>query len=355
MLGPLLGGSSYTFGLILAVALLGIGARRPALRAPARGSGGPTLLVLRRHLRAGGAPARPPLRPGRPAGGGSRPCCGPSAALGFPALVAGWTAVTALVVLPAAVVAGYQFPLLIALLGSRPRAGWAARWASTYAANTLGAIVGLDRRRLRAHPAAHRAGRLAAGRRCCSWRWPRRRVLAGLRAARPAAPRSCPWRRRAAGLLFCLATGPTAFWRHTPIGAGRVDTAAWNGPNDIRERLERPRRHDRLGGGRRREQRRPRPGRTSTPSWSTARPTAAPSRDAPTQVMSGLVGALLHPDPRRVAGDRPGHGQHRRLAGPVPSIERVDVVELEPAILHVARVLSAVNHDVARQSQGARW
>ena len=41
----------------------------------------------------------------------------PLAGAGFLALVGGWTVVTVLVVLPAAIVAGYQFPLLIALLG----------------------------------------------------------------------------------------------------------------------------------------------------------------------------------------------------------------------------------------------
>ena len=99
MLGPLLGGSSYTFGLILAVALLGIGLggaalRRGRARAPAHAAG------VRLHLRAGGAADRPPLRARRPAGGAGRAAAPARPAPASCALVGGWTVVTALVVLP---------------------------------------------------------------------------------------------------------------------------------------------------------------------------------------------------------------------------------------------------------------
>ena len=63
------------------------------------------------------------------------------AGLGFPALVASWATVTALVVLPAAIVSGYQFPLLFALLG-RGRTGVARHVGMAYAFNTVGSILG---------------------------------------------------------------------------------------------------------------------------------------------------------------------------------------------------------------------
>ena len=68
--------------------------------------------------------------------------------------------------------------------------------------------------------------------------------------------------------------------------------------------------------------------------------------DAGTQVMSGLVGALAHPNPRRALVIGLGTGSTAGWLGAVPSIERVDVVELEPLILDVARACAAVNHDV---------
>src|SRR5205823_386728 len=122
LLGPLLGGSVFTFGLVLAVALggIGIGGLLYSLIAgdqPASLSGfawsclieaaavaatyalGDRIAVLALLL--------------LPAGAG-----------GFLAQTACWTLVTAIVVLPPALVAGYQFPLLIALFGhGRERVG----------------------------------------------------------------------------------------------------------------------------------------------------------------------------------------------------------------------------------------
>ena len=61
--------------------------------------------------------------------------------LGFGGLVLSWSVVVGIVVLPTAIVAGYQFPLLIALLGPGARQlGLDVGW--TYAWNTLGAILG---------------------------------------------------------------------------------------------------------------------------------------------------------------------------------------------------------------------
>ena len=75
MLGPLLGGSSYTFGLILAVALVGIGARRRRLRAARRNAAAPTLTGFALTCAARGARARRPVRARRsPRASGARRC-----------------------------------------------------------------------------------------------------------------------------------------------------------------------------------------------------------------------------------------------------------------------------------------
>ena len=62
--------------------------------------------------------------------------------------------------------------------------------------------------------------------------------------------------------------------------------------------------------------------------------------------MRGLLGALSHPNPRRALVIGLGTGSTAGWLGAVPSIERVDVVELEPLILEVARACAPVNHDV---------
>src|SRR4029077_4533416 len=59
----------------------------------------------------------------------------------FAAQVTAWVTVTAGGVLPAAIVAGYQFPMLIALYGrGRDRIG--GQIGLVYGANTVGAIIG---------------------------------------------------------------------------------------------------------------------------------------------------------------------------------------------------------------------
>src|SRR5262249_46021647 len=225
MLGPLLGGSVFTFGLILSVALSGVGVggllyalageRRPAtlaafaftclLEAAALAIGyalGDRLAILTFVL----------LPLGR---------------IGFTAQVGAWTLITAIVVLPPALVAGYQFPLLIALLGSgRDHVG--GHVGRAYAANTIGAIAGSLAGgfgllpRLTA-PGAWRAAGFSLG-------------FLGLAAIALAARRG--ERRRLASPIALAAvtaalfstTGPTAVWRHSGIAAARarLNLASYN-------------------------------------------------------------------------------------------------------------------------------
>ncbi|MFP2902781.1 spermidine synthase, partial [Corallococcus sp. 4LFB] len=68
--------------------------------------------------------------------------------------------------------------------------------------------------------------------------------------------------------------------------------------------------------------------------------------DGSTQIMSGLIGAMLHPDPRTSLVIGLGTGSTAGWLGQVRGMERVDVVEIEPAILEVARRCHAVNANV---------
>ena len=343
MLGPLLGGSSYTFGLILAVALLGIGLGGLLYGAGAR-SRRPTMLSFASTC------ALEALLIALPFALGDRiavlaALLRPLGSAGFLSLVGSWTAVTLLVVLPAAIVSGYQFPLLIALLGSgRRRVG--REVGVTYAANTLGAILGSIAGGFGLIPLLTAQG---------VWRLVTLLLLAlaavaivaGLRAGAPRRAALLPALAGLLGLAFCLALGPTAFWRHTPIGAGRLSTADWKGPNDIRAQVDTMRRRivwqaDGVESS---------VGLDLSEEYAfivNGKSDGAAVSDAPTQVMSGLVGALVHPNPRRALVIGLGTGSTAGWLARVPSMERVDVVELEPAIRHVAEVCSTVNQDVLR-------
>jgi spermidine synthase len=341
MLAPLLGGSSYTFGLILAIALLGIG-----LGGLIYGAGSarrrPTLVSF------AGTCALEALFLALPFALGDRlavlaALLRPLSGAGFLALIGVWTVVTVLVVLPAAVVAGYQFPLLIALLGAgRRRVG--REVGVTYAANTVGAILGSIAGGFGLIPLLSAPGvwRLVAalllGLAAVA-------VFAGLRSGVPVRTAAVPVAAGVVGLLLCLATGPSAFWRHSPIGAGRVGTAGWTGPNDIRSDIQEVRRQLIWE----------KDGVESSVALRAAHELAfvvngkvdgSVRGDSPTQIMSGLVGAMLHPNPRRALVIGLGTGSTAGWLAAIPSMERVDVVELEEAIVHVAEASAPVNHQV---------
>src|SRR5207253_8407416 len=122
LLSPLLGGSVFTFGLVLAIALVGIGiggllyslmsSDRPATLG---GFAGTCLLeaaAVAVTFALGDRIALLAL------------ALLPLGAAGFGTTIGCWTLVTSIVVLPPAVIAGYQFPLLIALFGrGRDRVG----------------------------------------------------------------------------------------------------------------------------------------------------------------------------------------------------------------------------------------
>ncbi|HEX6198986.1 MAG TPA: fused MFS/spermidine synthase, partial [Thermoanaerobaculia bacterium] len=344
MLAPILGGTSYTFGLILAVALLGIGLGGLAYSLGSERVR-PTLAGFAATCSLEALALAVPFFLGDRLALLSLSLLDLDA-LGFGGLVLGWSVVTAIVVLPAALVAGYQFPLLVAVLGAG-RAGVGREVGLTYTANTAGAIVGsiaggFGLLPLLSAPGTWRATVLLL-------------VLLALAALAVAALRPGAGQgagRRAVGtvaglaaasVLLVLAHGPTAFWRHSGIGAGRFPGAP-SDPNELREAIHRS---------------------ESTVEWEedglessvaliagtgytfivNGKADGSAIGDAGTQVMSGLVGSMLHERPERVLVVGLGTGSTAGWLAQVPTIERVDVVELEPAIVRVAEWCSAVNHD----------
>jgi spermidine synthase len=339
MLGPLLGGSVFTFGLILAVALAGVGIGglvyalvsddRPAslsafassclLEAAAMAAAyalGDRLAILTLVLR-------------------------PLARVGFGMQVAGWTLVTVVVVLPAAIAAGYQFPVLIALFG-RGRERLGRQIGQAYAANTTGAIAGALAGGFGLIPWLSAPG---------AWRFASLSLVAlGICALgfSPRRTRMLPRLGLAAVSLVCLAaTGPTAVWRHSGIGAGRA-AVTFTSPNQFRDWAQAERRAIVWDDD----------GTESSVALAVhtygyafivnGKSDGSARGDAGTQVMLGVLGAILNPRARRSLVIGLGTGSTAGWLGAIPDMDRVDVVELEPLVIEVARACEPVNRDVLR-------
>lgn len=340
MLSPILGGSTFTFGLILAVALLGIGL------------GGAFYALVRANT--------------RPTVNGFAVTCALEAlciaipfalgdrlaifalqlrhlnVFGFEGYMMSWALTTAIVVLPAAMIAGYQFPMLIALLGGG-REGVGRQTGLAYAANTAGAIVGSLAGGFGLLPVLSALG---------AWKL----VVVGLVVLAGIAViisikegERSHWPSLLAGttaLVLLFAVGPTAVWRHSGIGAGRLALPK-GGANAIRAHENMLRRHTIWEAE----------GVESSVALYAAsglsfvvngKVDGNTRGDAGTQVMAGMIGALIHPNPKRSLVVGLGTGTSAGWLGKIPSMERVDVVELEKAILHVAEACSPVNQDVLR-------
>jgi len=336
MLAPILGGSTFTFGLILALVLFGIGAggilyaalglRRPAALRIFAITCTAEALLLALPFALGDRVAAWAL------------LLQPGADSGFGAVALSWTLVASLVVLPGSVVAGYQFPLLIALLG-RGRAEVGRHVGLGYAWNTIGAIAGslaagFGLIELLTAPGAWRATiwLLTALAAAAFWLSARPRWTLGPAAA-----------SLALAAALTTATGPTAAWRHAPIGAGRLELPDLSA-NGVRKWMQETRRSTLWEAE----------GKESSVALQSVlglsfvingKSDGSARYDAPTQVMVGLVGAILHPHPESALVVGLGTGSTAGWLAAVPSIARVDVAELEPAILEVARACAPVNRN----------
>jgi spermidine synthase len=343
MLSPLLGGSTYTFGLILAIALLGIGlggvlyARRstesPATLAEFAWSAALEAVCIAIPFALGDRLAV---------------FCAAIydlGSLGFGGQVFSWSLVTMVVVFPAAFVAGYQFPLLIGLLG-RGHADVGHETGQAYAWNTGGAILGSLAGGFGLMPLLSATG---------VWKFSvlLLAVLGLIAAFYALAQKGNARRPRVAGPMLTAALaafliawpqGPTAAWRNNAIGAGRTDFVLTD-PLSLHDSSNTCRRNILWQ----------RDGRESNVGLSISNGYAFVVNgkvdgnirdDATTQVMLGLLGAYLHPSPKTSFVVGLGTGSSAGWLGLVPEMERVDVVELEPAIVDIARLCTPANGDV---------
>ena len=340
MLSPILGGTTFTLGLILAVALAGIGFGGVAYSIFG-GRRTPTLnaFALTCALEA--------LFIALPYAFGDRLALAamllqPLGTLGFYGRIIAWTSLCGIVVAPAAFVAGIQFPMLLGLLG-KGRDEIASQTGLAYAWNTAGAIAGSLAGGFGFIPLFSAPG---------TWRLVvfilglcaavtaalgQRQIGKSLRAAPPLLIGT------AAVCLVLFALGPTAAWRHGQLGVG-LQKKYEGGPNEMHDFLNAIRRGLLWETD----------GRETSLGVSKGDGLAFVVNgkcdgnaigDAGTQVMAGLLGALLHPHPTRTAVIGLGTGSTAGWLAAIPAMERVDVLEIEPAITKFAEQCAPVNHN----------
>ncbi len=340
MLSPLLGGSTYCFGLILALALLGIGIGGIAFFF--RSSKEPVSMTGFALATAfeGVFIAYPLVLGDRIAV--LTGFLGPWEVFGFTGKLLAWSLITGITVLPAAVISGFQFPMLLSLAG-RGRTGIGGQVGTLYAVNTLGAVVGSLAGGFGLLPLLSAPGcwRLAAI------------LTIGLSALFIAAAARLEGARLSTilplmvcfvGLGFLGSPGPSAVWRHSSIGFGRAEISSLP-VNALREWINLQRRKTIWEAD----------GRESSVALTEANGLAFSLNgkcdgnsveDASTQIMLGMVSALAHPSPRSAFVVGLGTGCSAGWLGAIPEMERVVVAELEPMVFEAASRCASINHSV---------
>jgi len=336
MLSPLLGGTTFMFGLILAIALLGIGL------------GGASYSLFRGRATAGSFALTCSLEAAAmivPFALGDRIAVltnllRPLSVLGFPGDVLAWTIITMLVIFPAAFISGIQFPILIGLLG-KGRDDIGRQVGATYAWNTAGAIAGSLAGGFGLMPLLSAPGCW----KLVSFLLSIVAVVAIIYSMRARQFRVAT--ASALAVLFAIgcafATGPTAVWRHSGIGARRAQMPATM--NDLRDWMRSTRRTLVWDAD----------GRESSVALvdtedfamiTNGKSDGAARGDAGTQVMSAMIGAILHGNVRSSLVIGLGTGSTAGWLGSLPQTEVVDAIELEPLSIDIARACAAVNRNV---------
>jgi spermidine synthase len=169
-------------------------------------------------------------------------------------------------------------------------------------------------------------------------------LLAAFRRQRQFAAAAWPAATAAAALLCLWSEGPTAVWRHSGLGAGRAQLPPAT-PNALRDWQHKFRRMTvweadgtessvALVAG------------NSYSFYVNGKSDGNARQDANTQVMLGMLGAILHPEAKHAAVVGLGSGESAGWLAATPGMERVDVIELEPAMDEVARRCGPLNHHV---------
>jgi predicted membrane-bound spermidine synthase len=345
MLAPILGGTAFTFGLILCMALLGIGLGGVAYNVVFT-RWKPTWSALGITCACEAFFAILPFALGdRLAIQAARNA---ASATSFTTLAGGWCVIIGIVVFPIAFVSGLQFPLLTGLLGHGRRTV-SEHLGNTYAWNTAGAIAGSLVAGFGGMPLLSATG---------LWQ-----AIAALLSVLTicvliGAPRAERGRGMAIAaaivviaLLLMRAEGPTAAWRHGSVGAGRdLPPADFNAVqcwlNAKRWSIiwQADGVESSVGID----------GNDGLAFIVNGKSDGNALSDMATQVGAPLLGAVLHKDPKSALVIGLGTGESAGWLAESRQMEHVDVVELEPAIDEMALRCRDLNFDVLQHPRVRR-
>ncbi len=344
LLGPLLGGTTYSFGLILTVALFGLG------------TGSLLSIFLSRRW-------KPAIVRVLTTGIVEALLLAAAFALGdnVPVWIAQkqasvhseadqmllWMVAAAIVVLPTAIISGFQLPLLVGLSG-QGSLRVATHVGRVFAANTLGAIAGSLAGGLILMPLLGANGLWQATviiLVICN-------VGISLALAKSIRLTSLAFMFILAILSFvCIcADGPTAVWRHSQIGSGMVvkpsnwlpnETQRWK--NSLKRRIiwERDGVESCVAIA-------------VTDSLSFIIDGEADGNachDAGTQIGLGLIGPILNQSCSSALIVGLGTGESAGWLAKLDTIKSVDVVEIEPVISKMAEMCERVNCECLRNDK----
>lgn len=274
-------------------------------------------------------------------------------ALGLVEMAAGWAVVMGLLAFLPSLLSGIQFPLLVSLLG-RGNVGVGRQLGRAYLWNTFGSISGSLLGGFVLVPLIGLVncwlviGLIIAMMSAASL-W----IQSGGVKASPQSVLTLLGQSKLAlaGLATCtafalLAQGPTAVWQHSPIGYGRV-TANVTTALGL-ETWQRETRRSIVAAY---------DGRETTVSvvggpqycfLTNGKSDGSAVNDAGTQVMLGIVGAILHPNPRNACVVGLGTGTTSGWLADVPGMQRVDTLELEEEIRKVAEYFEPVTRNAMK-------
>ncbi|HLY92886.1 MAG TPA: fused MFS/spermidine synthase, partial [Candidatus Angelobacter sp.] len=246
---------------------------------------------------------------------------------------------SALTVLPAAIVFGFNFPLVVVLFSGSAGAGagGAAKVGRAYAANTLGAIVGSVITGFWLVPwlGSFRVIAAAAGVNL---------LLALVLDLRSSQRRMLPLATDILCLLIAVVVGASSFFYNRPLlslsavlygnSYGHLSLDEIAATTDLLFMADGV--NDSIAVVR----------TDANVSLRVNGKVDASSGDARTQLLLGHLGAAFHPAPRRVLVIGFGSGMTVSAVAGYPDVERIDCVEIEPAVIRAAPYLKTLNRGV---------
>jgi spermidine synthase len=260
----------------------------------------------------------------------------------FGGLVLAQFVTSALAMLPAAIVFGFNFPVVTVLIAGPAEASrrYAAAVGRAYAANTLGAILGatatgfwlvplLGSFRVVAYAAAVN---LLVAVLLLLRRRPTPRLKLAFNSLLLGAVAAAGWFNTFYDVQLA-SFNTVLYWDHyesnltVPEAAGTVDIVFRE--DGLNSTITVAQTEDYI-------------------SLRTNGKVDASDNDLLTQLLLGHLGAVFHPSPRRVLVIGFGSGMTVSALAAYPDVERIDCVEIEPAVIHAAPHLESLNRGVLR-------